>query len=199
MWTSLLTGNISKIESRCLSTRTMLERMPNTFLTSTALGIQSWSDRIPRKNAMGITIKVPLATVTQVKDNGTVLLSRGTLRGGVVVQTWNIHQIYYPYKAWSPCSGIIRTMPLDRSQQISRVCLPLIQRNPDPCVCSVVLTLVLGEYAIHRLVWQTTIRSLWLRASPEPSSCFLLPKVVNVEVFHSFSLTMTGTMTRTPS
>jgi hypothetical protein len=51
----------------------------------------------PTRKHDGDSYKGPF-TVSQVKDNGTVLLSRGTPRGGVVVQTWNIRQIY-PYKA----------------------------------------------------------------------------------------------------
>jgi hypothetical protein len=37
-------------------------------------------------------------TVTAVNENGTVLLSKDTANGGVVIQKWNIRQLY-PYKA----------------------------------------------------------------------------------------------------
>jgi hypothetical protein len=65
------------------------------------------------------------------------------------VQTWNIRQIY-PYKAWSPCSGTIKAKPFYRSNKSLEYCLWHMRRLPEPCARSV-LTLVLGEYAIHRL------------------------------------------------
>ena len=57
----------------------------------------------PARKHDGDAYKGPF-TVAQINDNGTVLLSRNTQRGGVVTQTWNLRQLY-PYKAWSTCSG----------------------------------------------------------------------------------------------
>ena len=97
MFGSRLTGNILRNASSAESSKITLEKISHELRTNSYKVGDKVRVRTKHNRKYGEDAYIGPFTIDQVHDNGTLKLRQSTQSGGVIYQTWNIHNVL-PYK-----------------------------------------------------------------------------------------------------